>query len=336
MSKATKTAIQRDRTTPKKKKKGVQYTKRFMTKLQSTIAYGVYDSENISGSGDSVSQMMLTEKMAELYFPCNDEFDPRVLHVELFLGQEQKYKFLFEEGDSGKPTIPEKLHQMNGNEISIEPNCINPSMLTRKNLSNPIDISPKTLWRHAKDVEANTKKAFALCMSDSSPYKDFNGTFASGTTWDTYIEWVRVEMFKALEKDKTFEVEVDDDNDPDEMPSISLEDAEEEAEETDADTTVDENEEVPYDWMFKGFIAFALWGHIPIPGGEKYKSGVICAVAGETKNVAGCTRKDSRKRKIENTNIDRVLDRRGVKDVSDGIDKQLAELLFKGRLETQR
>ena len=173
-------------------------------------------------------------------------------------------------------------------------------------------------------------------MSDSSPYKDFNGTFASGTTWDTYIEWVRVEMFKALEKDKTFEVEVDDDNDPDEMPSISLEDAEEEAEETDADTTVDENEEVPYDWMFKGFIAFALWGHIPIPGGEKYKSGVICAVAGETKKFAGCTRKDSMKRKIENTNIDRVPNRRGVKDVSDGIDKQLAKLLFRGRLETQR
>ena len=87
MSKATKTAIQRDRTTPKKKKNGVQYTKQFMTELQSTIAYGVYDSENISGSSDSVSrQMMLTEKMAELYFPCNDEFDPCVSHVELFLG----------------------------------------------------------------------------------------------------------------------------------------------------------------------------------------------------------------------------------------------------------
>ena len=84
MSKATKTAIQCDHTTPKKKKKGVQYTKRFMTELQSTIAYGVYDLENISGSSDSVSQMMLTEKMAELYFPCNDKFNPRVLHVELF------------------------------------------------------------------------------------------------------------------------------------------------------------------------------------------------------------------------------------------------------------
>ena len=104
--------------------------------------------------------------------------------------------------------------------------------VNKKESLDPIDISPKTLWRHAKDVEANTKKAFALCMSDSSPYKDFDGTFASGTTWDTCIEWVRVEMFKALEKDKTFEVEVDDDNDPDEMPSISLEDAEEEAEET--------------------------------------------------------------------------------------------------------
>ena len=72
-------------------------------------------------------------------------------------------------------------------------------MLTRKNLSNPIDISAETLLRHAKDVEANAKKAFSICTADNSPYKDFNGTFSSGTTWENYIEWVRVEMFKLLE-----------------------------------------------------------------------------------------------------------------------------------------
>ena len=79
------------------------------------------------------------------------------------------------------PTIPETLHRLKGKEITVEEDCVNVSMLTRKNLSNPIDISSETLFRHAKDVEANAKKAFALCTSALSPYKDFKGSFASGT-----------------------------------------------------------------------------------------------------------------------------------------------------------
>ena len=179
----------------KKKTRRNDYTKRLMTELQSTVAYGVYDSPDISGLGDSVSQAMLRDKLVEAYFPLSNKDNPLLSHVELFLGQEQKYKYLFEEGDSGIPTIPEKLHRLKNREIGIEKNCINTSMLTRKNKSNTMDISSYTLFRNAKEVEANTTKAFALCMSDSSPYKNFNGSFASGTNWDTYIEWVRVEMF---------------------------------------------------------------------------------------------------------------------------------------------
>ena len=98
-------------------------------------------------------------------------------------------------------------------------------MLTCKNLTNPIDISTSTLLCHAKDVEANAKKAYALCISEASPYKDFNGTFASGTNWETYIEWVRVEMFKILEGDKVYDV--DEDDDPDSIPITVVDNDEE-------------------------------------------------------------------------------------------------------------
>ena len=93
-------------------------------------------------------------------------------------------------------------------------------MLTRKNLSNPIDISSKTLLRHAKDVEANAKKAYALCTSEKSPYKDFDGQFSSGTNWETYLEWLRVEMYQILETDKVYEI--NDDEDPDAIPTVSV------------------------------------------------------------------------------------------------------------------
>ena len=130
-----------------KKKKKVRrndYTKRLMTKLQSTVAYGVYDSPDISGLGDSGSQAMLRDKLVDAYFPSSNKDDPRLSHVELFLGQEQKYKYLFEEGYSGIPTIPEKLHRLKNREIGIEKNCINTSMLTRKNKLNTMDISSYT------------------------------------------------------------------------------------------------------------------------------------------------------------------------------------------------
>ena len=81
----------------------------------------------------------------------------------MFLGREQKYKFLFEEGDKGVATVAETLHRLKGVDITLEEECSNQSMLRRKNLSNPIDISAKTLLRHVKDVEANAEKSYALC-----------------------------------------------------------------------------------------------------------------------------------------------------------------------------
>ena len=84
MSKATNRVLQRGRMV--KKKKRVEYTKRFMTELQSTVAYGTYDSKEILGAGQSSSNAMIADKMSELYFPSSVKNGPWVSHVELFLG----------------------------------------------------------------------------------------------------------------------------------------------------------------------------------------------------------------------------------------------------------
>ena len=84
MSKATKTALQRGRR--QKKKEKVEYTKRFMTELQCTVAYGAYDSKEILSAGESSSNAMIADKMGEIYFSLSDKNDPWVSHVELFLG----------------------------------------------------------------------------------------------------------------------------------------------------------------------------------------------------------------------------------------------------------
>ena len=66
-----------------------------MTEIQSTIAYGTYDLNDILGAGNSSTKKMIADKMVEISFPSVDANGPRVSHVEMFLEREQKYKFLF-------------------------------------------------------------------------------------------------------------------------------------------------------------------------------------------------------------------------------------------------
>ena len=147
-----------------------------MTELQCAIACGACNSLDISGAGDSFSHAMLREKMVNIHFLSNKSDDTHLLHIKLFWGQEQKHKHLFEEGDSSVSKILEKLHPQKCKEIGIEPDSIHALILARKNKTKKIDISAPALWHHTKDDEANVKKAFALCVSDSSPCKTFNGT----------------------------------------------------------------------------------------------------------------------------------------------------------------
>ena len=56
-----------------------------MTKLQCVIVYSMHDSPDISDAGDSLRQVMLREKMADIYFLSSKKDNPHLLYVKLFL-----------------------------------------------------------------------------------------------------------------------------------------------------------------------------------------------------------------------------------------------------------
>ena len=98
--------------------------------------------------------------------------------------------------------IPYELHHDEGYSIFVgaDGRGITQSLLTSKNLRNPQGISVGTLYRHAKEVEANCKRALALCLNLESPWKDFEGHYPSGKTRLNYLEWLRIKMYR-LTKD---------------------------------------------------------------------------------------------------------------------------------------
>ena len=135
-------------------------------------------------------------------------------HVESFLEGKGKYSFLFDrsnkDGDSSniELTILENMHCIVGKTVTVGAGGVDKSFLTRKNLSNYVDISTDSLYRHTKDIEANCKKALAICTASHSPYRNFNGDFPSGTNRDDYLVWIRSKMNSSMQS-----VTIDDDDD---------------------------------------------------------------------------------------------------------------------------
>ena len=280
--------------------------KRLQAELQSLVAFACYDSNELLKSGTSVKRETIVQKIANLYFPSNSAGD-RISFVELLLEGKGRFRYLFndsvskevsstvstddisEESNTTDLTIPTSLHCIDGKEIKVRKGCVDKSLLTRKNIGNLVDIKPLTLYRHAKDVEANCKKALSVCLHPDSPYSNFNGTFPSGTNWEDYLVWIKQKMYdfenKASVEDLLDEDsagnEVDERDEDEDGINNSMDVIEDSCnygntanDATERKSTVIANE-IPPGEYFKGFIAFALWGYIPHSGGEQYKSALI-------------------------------------------------------------
>ena len=134
----------------------------------------------------------IIKKICDLFTPKIDNKDNK-LHVESFLEGKGKYSCFFDRSNKHGNSlnivlaISENMHCMVGKTVTLSAGGIDKSLLTRKNLSNYVDISADSLYRHAKDVEANCKKALAICTASDSPYRIFNGDFPSGTNRDDYL-----------------------------------------------------------------------------------------------------------------------------------------------------
>ena len=324
-------------------------TKRLQTELQSLIAYASYDSKAVLQGGVSASKAMLIVRLYEAYMPSPLADDDRISFLEMFLGGMNKFKCLFiqsEESDaensrdpdndrpSMKLIIPESLHCIAGAEIVVAPHCITKSLLTRKNLTNLADIKANTLFRNAKAVEANCKKALAICVGKDSPYRDFDGTFPSGTNWEDYLLWIRKKMFLLDKVIKDNLVDVDDDAESNDGDSN----------ETDSvgkyDNANSDEDALPSDVYFKGFFSFALWGYIPPPGGGDFKSSLMSVVVDKKVNR---DKKDGRasilKEKMEDSVHTQELEARGTPKAIEAEDvrfQTITDIMVKGRQEMQK
>ena len=327
-------------------------TKRLQTELQSLIAYACYDSKEVLQGGESGTKTMIINRLYEAYMPSNLANDDRISFVEMFLEGSNKFKYLFESFEdsdseigrdphtdrpSSQLVLPESLHCINGAEIVVGRGCITKSLITRKNLSNMVDIKADTLFRSAKVVEANCKKALAICVAKDSPYRDFDGIWPSGTNWDDYLLWIREKMYK-LENSVKVDV-IDDDDD------AESNDAEGNDEDTNDVASVcsnidEDDEEIPSDTYFKGFFAFALWGYIPPAGGENYKSSLMATVVDKgLKRNPKDGRAAVRKEKKEDKDVTQVLEARGTPKAieAEGMRfKTITDIMVKGRQELNK
>ena len=205
----------------KRKRHGFNGSKRLQSEMQATIAFACYDNDEVLKDGKGMNKNSQMKKIHDLYMPSVPEDKVRMCFVDQFLKGANQFKGLFEcNSDEDTPkalTIPYELHRDEESRIFVGSDCggITRTLLTSKNLTNPQDISGATLYRHAKEVEANSKKALALCLSHDSPWKDFDGHYPSGKTWFDYLEWLRVEMYRVTNDCPTSDIiDVDLDEQP--------------------------------------------------------------------------------------------------------------------------
>jgi hypothetical protein len=177
--------------------------------------------------------------------------------------------------------------------------------LTANNSTDRSLLSGRAIYLNAKKVEAAGKKVLAQVMK-STKYKDPN-IKVSGEQWEDYLKYCRYMMMKEAEKTiNLVDEEEEDAANTAAAEAVTTTEVEEEKQEQKdeekkpaAALTEDEIQEAVKDWSgyggtFKGYMAWALWGHIPKPGLEAYKSIKFSTSDAGEKSASG--RKASRKK----------------------------------------
>jgi hypothetical protein len=194
-------------------------------------------------------------------------------YLDQFISGLNKFEGLFtntvDTGPDGDVllTIPPSLHRQGSITLFVGEGSIERERLCRKTVSSNLPITGRTLLRLAKEVLANCKKMMALVMSPNSPYKD--GDFPSGTNWDDYAKWCLDSMYRQDVEDKQGTAvlpatEVNDEGGP--LPAGVVPPT------THQEVEMGEQHEAsgagvlkfPLGYFFRGFLAWCLWGHIPI------------------------------------------------------------------------
>lgn len=263
-----------------------------MKELQRTVFFAAYD--NIVSSGNSITEKQQKQMLRDsILGNGNPNYvslpEQMVAGINQFAGL---YDHVGIEGNDdrsasssagqSKPSgfdkklkeslFPQKSH---GGKLSIYANKsdgITTALLRAKNLSNPVDVSPTTIMRGAKEVLKNGRKALACATCSDSDYKD--GKLPSGRTLADYQKYIRQSMYVKL-KGHQNDDPCDDDND---AVSTSGGGAGESNNNLDGGDDsycafdVDDPDSMPEDYCFSGMVAFFLWGFLVDADNEEYKS----------------------------------------------------------------
>lgn len=232
-----------------------------MKELQRTVAFRAYNTLLTSGASQTVKS--LQSNIHKLYF--GDDSDPDSIgFCDQLLKGCSAFAPLFDRikgSDTNEVQLlmKNRFHCLDTDIfVSKQPRDkgISANVLGSKGITNPVQLSPRTIWDHAKLVEKNGKKALAMLYQ--SEYADYarTGVPPSGKSYDDYLVFIREQMFKEL---STSIIDVDDDDDNGSSDGINEKSNTEDDEKGSADKNDNRMKE---NWIFPGFIAFALWGPI--------------------------------------------------------------------------
>ena len=174
--------------------------------IQYLIAYVCYDSPRVAQRGDSLNDAELAKEMYDQFYGAEGG-DPEktVTFLEQFLHGIYKFKGLFTDSEDPDElgqiilTMPQKLHRYYGVRIFVGTGSITKEIVSQTNFTNTTRILGVSLLTKAKAVVKTCKKMMAIVTASGSPYRD--GTFPSGTNWDDYIKWCLEEMQKECDRE---------------------------------------------------------------------------------------------------------------------------------------
>ena len=245
-----------------------------MKELQRTASFWAYNT--VHTSGNSKAQNAIEELVAKRYFGDPSDKDSMGYAEQLVNGLNafaSMYdpQFEVEELTATAPgggtglrrlTMRSQFHCSSDLIVcSQNPNDegINMAVLSSKALSNRGQLSPNNIFKNAKLVEQNGRKALALVQR--SEFKD--GKMPSGKNYQDYLLFLRETMYKEL------------------VCTTGLDECTgKKGNADDGSTASDHGNNPPAtdsnmkdDWFFPGFISFALWGPItPDDSGLEYKA----------------------------------------------------------------
>ena len=233
--------------------------------IQYLIAYVCYDSPRVAQRGDSLNEAELAKEMSALFYGGDgDDQGNTVTFLDQFINGIYKFNGLFttsedpdEEGQIVL-TMPQKLHRYSGVRIFVGPGSITKELVSQTNFTNTTQITGASLLSKAKIVIRMCKKMMALVMAPGSPYRD--GTFPSGTNWDDYIKWCIVAWQKECEREA-------DEKKITRMPAPPAAATDSTASTTAPEENAGVKDPNPYMKGGSGFLAWALYGHIPLHDG---------------------------------------------------------------------